>query len=63
VLQSSSTVSQPDAQKNLLGVGAFVGASDMVGDGVGFGATVGATVGDAVGDSVVTGSVHCSGLI
>lgn len=46
-------MSQLDAQKNLFGVGAFVGASDT-----------GATVGVAVtGDVVVTGSAQSSGLI
>ena len=62
MLQFSSTVSQLDAQKNLLGVGAFVGATDMVGDGVGFVAVVGATVTvcGAVGASIFP-SVHCSG--
>ncbi len=53
--QFSSTVSQLSAQKNLFGVGAFVGATDSVG------ASVGAAVtGDVV---AVLGSAQSSGLI
>ncbi len=63
-------MAQLDAQKNLLGMGAFVGAKEL-GDRVGFGASVGDTVGvadvgvavvgaalgDSVGDAVVGGAV------
>jgi hypothetical protein len=64
-------LSQLVAQKNLLGVGAFVGANDTDGDGVIFGTAVGATEGvsvnvcacGAVGASILPPSVmHWSGL-
>lgn len=48
-------MAQLDAQKNLLGMGAFVGAKEL-GDRVGFGASVGGTVGVAVVGAVVCGA-------
>ncbi len=49
-------MAQLDEQKNLFGMGAFVGAKEL-GDRVGFGASVGDTVGVAVVGAVVGAAV------